>query len=125
MIKSISLALDEISRTIMLWGFVQIERAMTFTRADGKPMLYLKAKTRKHYLHVEGLMVNGELRFYCKLTQSTRNKHSHKDEIIGWDNLYNAQPHIHYDNGKRREYRMEPITWQEIKQTIGKLEERS
>ncbi len=42
--------------------------------------------------------------------------------MIGWDNLYNEQPHIHYDDDERREYREERISWEEIRTTIERVE---
>lgn len=101
---------------------LSVEHKRAFIRTDGIPMLYVKAKTRKHYLHIEGMIVGDELRFYCKLTKSERNKHAHKNELIGWDNLYNEQPHIHYDEDERREYQEERISWEEIRATIERLE---
>ena len=59
---------------------------------------------------------------YAKLTESARNKHGHKEEIIGWDNLYHERPHLHFDEGQRREYRTHPLTWSEIRETIARLE---
>jgi hypothetical protein len=91
-------------------------------RTDGLPMLYLKARTQAHYLHIEGMVVENELRCYCKLTKSERNKHSYKDETIGWDNLYNHRPHVHFDEDARREYRQGRIEWDEIRSAIEGLE---
>ena len=103
---------------------LSVERKKASIRTDGVPMLYVRAKTRKHYLHVEGMIIGNELRFYCKLTKSERTKHAHKDELIGWDNLYNERPHVHYDEDERREYREEKISWEEIRATIERLERR-
>lgn len=116
-------ALGEIVTMLRDWQ-LSVERKKAFVRTDGVPMLYVRAKTREHYLHVEGMIINDELRFYCKLTKSERNKHAHKDELIGWDNLYNERPHIHYDEDDRREYQEERISWEEIRATIEKLEGR-
>lgn len=115
--------LSEIVTMLRDWQ-LSVERRRAFTRTDGIPMLYVRAKTREHYLHVEAMIVGDELRFYCKLTRSGRNKHAHKDELIGWDNLYNERPHVHYDEDKRREYREERIRWEEIRATIERLEEQ-
>lgn len=115
--------LIEIVTMLRDWQLI-VERKKAFIRTDGVPMLYVRAKTRKHYLHVEGMIIGNELRFYCKLTKSERNKHAHKDELIGWDNLYNEWPHVHYDEDERREYREEKISWEEIRATIERLERR-
>ena len=112
--------LSEIVTMLRDWQ-LSVERKKAFVRTDGVPMLYVRAKMRKHYLHIEGMIVGDELRFYCKLTKSERNKHAHKDELIGWDNLYNERPHIHYDEDERREYREEKISWEEIRATIERL----
>lgn len=113
--------LNEIVTMLSDWQ-LSVEHKKVFIRTNRVPMLYIRAKTREHYLHIEGMIVGNELRFYCKLTKSERNKHAHKDELIGWDNLYNEQPHIHYDEDERREYRQEMIGWEEIRATIERLE---
>ncbi len=84
-------------------------------------MLYVKAKSNKYYVHVEGIIKERELKCYIKLTEDAKNKHSHKNEIIGWDNLYEDRPHIHFDGDEKREYRAEEISWDEIKETIIKI----
>ena len=81
----------------------------------------LEQRTRVRYEHK---VSSYELRFYYKLTKSERTKHAHKDELIGWDNLYNERPHVHYDEDERREYREEKISWEEIRATIERLERR-
>ena len=58
----------------------------TFTRSDGLPMLYIKAKSSNYYVHIECIIKGEDLKCYTKLTENAKNKHSHKDEIIGWDN---------------------------------------
>ena len=118
---------EELGEIVTMLGDWQlsVERKMAFIRSDGAPMLYVRAKTREHYLHVEGMIVGDELRFYCKLTKSERNKHAHRDELIGWDNLYNERPHIHYSEDARREYREKRISWEEVKATIERLEGHS
>lgn len=115
--------LIEIVTMLRDWQLI-VELKKAFIRTDGVPVLYVRAKTRKHYLHVEGMIIGNEPRFYCKLTKSERNKHAHKDELIGWDNLYNEWPHVHYDEDERREYREEKISWEEIRATIERLERR-
>jgi hypothetical protein len=57
----------------------------------------------------------GEVQWYTKLTQSVCNKRGHKEEIIGWDNLYHERPHLHFDEDRRREYRTQLLTWSEIR----------
>ncbi len=59
---------EELSEIVTMLGDWQlsIEREMAFIRSDGAPMLYVRAKTREHYLHIEGMIVGNELRFYCK-----------------------------------------------------------
>jgi hypothetical protein len=89
------------------------------------PMLYIRAKTQRYYLHIEGMMKTGHVRWYAKLTQSIRNKHAHKDEIIGWDNLYHERPHVHFDEDQRREYHTQPLTWNDIRETLARLEATS
>jgi len=121
-LKRLEEELQEIERVLNRWGFASIEYRRVFLRTDGLPMLYLKARTEAHYLHIEGMVVENELRFYCKLTKSRRNKHSHKDEIIGWDNLYNDRPHVHFNEDARREYRQERIEWDEIRSAIEGME---
>lgn len=89
-----------------------------FIRSDGIPMLYIKAKGSKYYVHIEGIIKGEELKCYIKLTENDKNKHSHKDEIIGWDNLYEERPHIHFNEDEKREYREEKIRWSEIKEKV-------
>jgi hypothetical protein len=88
-------------------------------------MLYIRAKTPRYYLHVEGMPKTGQVQWYAKLTESVRNKHGHKEEIIGWDNLYHERPHLHFDEDRRREYRAQPLTWSEIRDTLARLEAAS
>jgi len=113
---------DQISQVLENWTFVQIERKTVFLRTDGIPMLYMCARTKGYYLHIEGMLKAGQVRWYVKLTSSARNKHGHKDEIIGWDNLYHERPHVHFDEDRRREYRAHPIPWDEIRETLSRLE---
>ena len=103
------------------WDIFRIEYKRAFIRGDGLPMLYVKAKSDKYYVHIEGIIKEQELKCYIKLTEDNKNKHSHKDEIIGWDNLYEDRPHIHFDEDEKREYREEEISWDEIKETIIKI----
>ena len=57
--------------------------------------------------------------YYITLTKNYGvNQNSHKDEIMGWDNLYEDSPHIHFNEDERREYREEEISWGEIKEKI-------
>ena len=120
--KRLEEELQKIEDVLEEWHFVRIERKMTFIRTDGLPMLYLRARTKSHYLHIEGIVREDKFGFYCKLTKSNRNKHSHRDEIIGWDNLYNDKPHIHFDEDKERDYRDEEIIWEEIENMIREME---
>ena len=114
--------MNRIEVILRQWAHATVERKMVFVGTDGVPRLYMKARTRFHCLHVEGMISSGEFRFYAKLTKSGRNKHAHRDEIIGWDNLYHDRPHIHYNEDERREYRTEAISWAEIETTIRELE---
>ena len=113
--------LTNIVEVLRKWDIFKIEYKRAFIRGDGLPMLYVKAKSDKYYVHIEGIIKEQELKCYIKLTEDNKNKHSHKDEIIGWDNLYGARPHIHFDGDKEREYREEEISWDEIKETIIKI----
>lgn len=118
---------DELKNIIKIleeWKVIsKIEYSKSFMRSDGIPMLYIKAKTNKYYIHIEGIIKDKELKCYIKLTKSNKNKHGHKDEIIGWDNLYEETPHIHFNEDTRREYRKEKITWDEIMKKIEEQEE--
>jgi hypothetical protein len=118
-------ACDQIRQELESWSGVYIERQQIFMRTDGIPMLYIRAKTQHYYLHIEGMMKMGHVRWYAKLTQSIRNKHAHKDEIIGWDNLYHERPHVHFDEDQRREYHTQPLTWNDIRETLARLEATS
>jgi hypothetical protein len=118
-------ACDQIVYELESWPGVQVERQQAFMRTDGIPMLYIRAKTQRYYLHVEGLLKTGQIQWYAKLTQSARNKHGHKEEIIGWDNLYHERPHLHFDEDRRREYRTQLFTWGEIRETLARLEATS
>ena len=113
--------LKNIVEVLRKWDIFKIEYKRTFIRGDGLPMLYVKAKSDKYYIHIEGIIKAQELECYIKLTEGNKNKHSHKDEIIGWDNLYEDRPHIHFDEDEKREYREEEISWDEIKETIIKI----
>jgi len=109
--------LEEIVKALREWGLT-IEYKMAFIRSDGLPMLYVKAKREKYYVHIEGIIKGKELKCYTKLTENDKNKHSHKDEIIGWDNLYEDRPHIHFNEDEKIEYREEEICWDEIKEKV-------
>jgi len=109
--------LEEIVKALRGWGLT-IEYKIAFIRSDGLPMLYIKAKREKYYVHIEGIIKVKELKCYTKLTENDKNKHSHKDEIIGWDNLYEDRPHIHLNEDEKREYREEEICWDEIKEKV-------
>jgi len=115
-------ACDQIVHELESWPGVQVERQQVFLRTDGIPMLYICAKTQRYYLHVEGMPKTGQVQWYARLTQSARNKHGHKEEIMGWDNLYHERPHLHFDEDQRREYRTQLLTWSEIRETIARLE---
>lgn len=110
--------LNNIVQMLRKWDISKIEYKRAFIRGDGLPMLYVKAKSDKYYAHIEGIIKEQELKYYIKLTENDKNKHSHKDEIIGWDNLYENRPHIHFDEDEKREYREEEISWDEIKEKI-------
>lgn len=112
--------LDRLVTIIREWKLsagVSIERAITFTRTDGRTMLYIKMAVGEYYLHVEGMLRNDQLGFYAKWTKSSRNKHGHREEIIGWDNLYHDVPHIHCEEGTIREDRT-TITCDEIEEYL-------
>ncbi len=115
-------AADQIVHELESWPGVQIDRQQVFMRTDGLPMLYIRAKTQRYYLHVEGMLKTELVHWYAKLTQSARNKHGHKEEIIGWDNLYHERPHLHFDEDRHREYRTQPLSWDEIRDTLARLE---
>ena len=110
--------LENIVEVLRKWGIFKVEYKKAFIRGDGVPMLYVKAKSSKYYVHIEGVIKEQELKCYTKLTENNKNKHSHKDEIIGWDNLYEDHPHIHFNDDERREYMEEEISWGEIKEKI-------
>ena len=113
--------LTNIVEMLRKWDIFKIEYKRAFIRGDGLPMLYVKAKSDKYYVHIEGIIKEQELKCYIKLTEDNKNKHSHKDEIIGWDNLYEDRPHIHFNEDEKRAYREEEISWDEIKETIMKI----
>lgn len=115
--------LEKIVRMLNGWKIMGIEYKKAFVRSDGIPMLYIKAKSKGkgHYIHIEGIVKEGSLRYYAKLTRNDKNKHGHRDEIIGWDNLYNDEPHIHFNEDEKREYR--EISWEETKRNIEEMEE--
>ena len=60
------------------WGIFKVEYKRAFIRGDGVPMLYVKAKSSTYYVHIEGIIKEQELKCYMKLTESDKNKHSHK-----------------------------------------------
>ena len=57
-------------------------------------MLYIRAKTQRDYLHIEGMPKAGQVYWYTRLTESARNNKAVKEEIIGWDNYYHREHHI-------------------------------
>ena len=113
--------LKNVVEVLRKWDIFKVEYKRAFIRGDGVPMLYVKAKSDKYYVHIEGIIKKQELKCYIKLTEDDKNKHSHKNEIIGWDNLYEDRPHIHFDEDKKREYRDTELSWDEIKETIIKI----
>ena len=113
--------LKNVVEVLRKWDIFRVEYKRVFIRGDGLPMLYVKAKSDKYYVHIEGIIKEQELKCYIKLTEDSKNKHSHKDEIIGWDNLYEDRPHIHFNEDEKREYREDEISWDEIKKTIIKI----
>jgi hypothetical protein len=118
-------ACDQIVHELASWPGVQVERRQVFMRTDGLPMLYIRARTQRYYLHVEAMEKAGDVQWYAKLTQSARNKHGHQEEIIGWDNLYHERPHLHFDEDCRREDRTQLLTWSEIRETLARMEATS
>ena len=110
--------LKNILNVVREWEIFEVEYNRAFIRSDGLSMLYVKARTNKYYVHIEGIIKGEELKCYIKLTENNKNKHSHKDEIIGWDNLYEDRPHIHFNEDEKREYREEEICWDEIKEKV-------
>ena len=110
--------LENIVEVLRKWGIFKVEYKKAFIRGDGVPMLYVKAKSSKYYVHIEGVIKEQELKCYTKLTENNKNKHSYKDEIIGWDNLYEDHLHVHFNDDERREYTEEEISWGEIKEKI-------
>ncbi|MCK4399153.1 MAG: hypothetical protein KAV25_09195 [Methanophagales archaeon] len=116
--KRIERELEDILKVVKEWETFKVEYKRAFVRSDGLPMLYLKARSNKYYVHIEGIIKGEELKCYIKLTENDKNKHGHKDEIIGWDNLYEDRPHIHFNEDEEREYREEGICWDEIKEKI-------
>lgn len=110
--------LEDILKVVKELETFKVEYKRAFIRSDGLPMFYVKAKSNKYYVHIEGIIKGEELKFYIKLTENDKNKHGHKDEIIGWDNLYEDRPHIHFNEDEKREYREEGIYWNEIKEKI-------
>ena len=116
--KRIERELEDILKVVKEWETFKVEYKRAFIRSDGLPMLYLKARSNKYYVHIEGIIKGEELKCYIKLTENDKTKHGHKDEIIGWDNLYEDRPHIHFNEDEKREYREEEICWDEIKEKI-------
>ena len=116
--KRIERELEDILKVVNEWETFKVEYKRAFIRSDGLPMLYLKARSNKYYVHIEGIIKGEELKCYIKLTENDKNKHGHKDEIIGWDNLYEDRPHIHFNEDERREYMKEELSWDEIKEKI-------
>ena len=116
--KRIERELEDILKVVNEWETFNVEYKRAFIRSDGLPMLYLKARSNKYYVHIEGIIKGEELKCYIKLTENDKNKHGHKDEIIGWDNLYEDRPHIHFNEDERREYMEEELSWDEIKEKI-------
>ena len=116
--KRIERELEDILKVVNEWETFNVEYKRAFIRSDGLPMLYLKARSNKYYVHIEGIIKGEELKCYIKLTENDKNKHGHKDEIIGWDNLYEDRPHIHFNEDEKREYREEELSWDEIKEKI-------
>jgi len=117
-LKKIEKELENILKIVEGWKIFRVEYKKAFIRSDGLAMLYVKAKSNKYYVHIECIIKDDGLKCYTKLTESDKNKHGHKDEIIGWDNLYNDRPHIHFNDDEKREYREEEISWSEIKEKI-------
>jgi len=117
-LKRIERELEDILKVVKEWETFKVEYKRAFIRSDGLPMLYLKARSNKYYVHIEGIIKGEELKCYIKLTENDKTKHGHKDEIIGWDNLYEDRPHIHFNEDEKREYREEGIYWNEIKEKI-------
>ena len=116
--KRIERELEDILKVVKEWKIFKVEYKRAFIRSDGLPMLYVKAKSYKYYVHIECIIKGEELKCYTKLTETDKNKHSHKAEIIGWDNLYEDRPHIHFNEDEKREYREEEIRWGEIKEKV-------
>ncbi|MCK4733042.1 MAG: hypothetical protein KAT65_11350 [Methanophagales archaeon] len=116
--KRIERELEDILKVVKEWETFKVVYKRAFIRSDGLPMLYLKARSNKYYVHIEGIIKEEDLKCYIKLTKNDKNKHGHKDEIIGWDNLYEDRPHIHFNEDEKREYREEGIYWNEIKEKI-------
>ena len=116
--KDIERELKNIVGVLRREGIFKVEYKRAFIRGDGLPMLYVKAKCNIYYVHIEGIIKGDDLKCYIKLTENDKNKHGHKNEIIGWDNLYEDRPHIHFNEDETREYREEKIGWDEIKEKI-------
>ena len=110
--------LKNIVKVLRRWGIFKVEYKRAFIRGDGLSMFYVKAKSNKYYVHIECITIGEELKCYIKLTENDKNKHGHKEEIIGWDNLYEDRPHIHFNEDEKREYREEEISWDQIKEKI-------
>ena len=117
-LERIERELENIVEVVKKWDIFKVEYKRAFIRGDGLPMLYVKAKSGKYYVHIEGVINEQELKCYTKLTENDKNKHSHKDEMIGWDNLYEDRPHIHFNEDERREYGEEEMSWDEIRERI-------
>jgi hypothetical protein len=120
-LKRIERELEDILNVVKEWRIFKVEYKRAFIRSDGLPMLYVKAKSNKYYVHIEGIIKGEELKCYVKLTENDKNKHSHKDEIIGWDNLYEDRSHIHFNEDEKREYREKEIRCSEIKEKIREI----
>jgi hypothetical protein len=117
-LERIERELEDILKVVKEWETFKVVYKRVFIRSDGLQMFYVKAQSDKYYVHIEGIIKGEELKWYTKLTENDKNKHSHKDEIIGWDNLYEDRPHIHFNEDEKREYREEGIYWDEIKEKI-------
>ena len=85
-------------------------------------MLHIHAKTQGYYLHVEGMLKTAQVHWFAKLSQSARNTHGHKEDIMSWDNRYHERSHLHFDEDRRREGRTQLLTWSEIRETLARME---
>ena len=61
--------LGDILKVVKKWETFNVEYKRAFIRSDGLPMFYVKAKSNKYYVHIEGIIKGEELKCYIKLKE--------------------------------------------------------